>query len=908
MSFLPGLAFSAPWALALLAFLPLLWRLLKVIPPAPLLVRFPAIRLLFGLNQGEETARTMPPWILLLRMALAVTVVLAAARPVLEPIPPKGAASGGLMLVVVDDGWSAARDWTARRAALETLLAQAGREGRAVIVLPTAPPSDGSAVALGRMGTAAEGLAGLSGLEPKPWPSDRRAALAALKALPAARLVRTVWIGDGLEGDGAAELARALQGLGAGLELIQGRTGRQLLPPAEETGGDRLMPVVRRLPTALPERIAVRGLDGGGIALVRAEIEVAGAAVEAAVPLALPVELRNRLARLELEGEAGAAATVLLDQRWQRRGVGLAEDGSGGGAPLLDRLYYVERALAPYAQLRRAPLAELLGGDGPGLLVLADQPLTGGALADRLAAKVEAGTVLVRFAGPVLAQAATQPGLPSDPLLPVRLRDGGRAMGGAMSWTTPMTLAPFPENSPFQGLALPDDVAIRAQVLAEPGLDLAAKTWASLADGTPLVTAARRGRGWVVMIHTAANAEWSNLPLSGLFVRMLRRLTTLSAAGPAAIPAGALPPWRVLDGFGRLGPAGGMASAIAGLPEDAAPGPRHPPGYYGSAEAPVAVNLAPRLAPPRPLAVPPGVRLAGLEAARPAVDLGPVLLTLALLLAVADGLASLWLRGALRRAVPVGLAALLLAAAPARAADSLALEAGLATRLACVKTFHPATDRDCLAGLKGLSAVLASRSTANLAEPMAVDPERDPVLFFPLLYWRITPDQRPLSAAAADRLNAYMARGGLIVFDTADEGQPGAGPDTAELNRLRVVTQGLALPPLAPLTPDHVLNRSFYLLKEVSGRWDGAGLWVEQGNGRGDANDGVSPVVLGGNDWVGAWAVDDRGRPLHPVVPGGERQREMAYRFGVNLVMYALTGNYKADQVHLPAILERLGK
>jgi hypothetical protein len=191
---------------------------------------------------------------------------------------------------------------------------------------------------------------------------------------------------------------------------------------------------------------------------------------------------------------------------------------------------------------------------------------------------------------------------------------------------------------------------------------------------------------------------------------------------------------------------------------------------------------------------------------------------------------------------------------------------------------------------------------------MAVDLERDPVVFFPLLYWRITPGQRPLSFAASDKLNSYMAHGGLVVFDTGDEGQPGAGPDTAELNRLRVLVQGLVLPPLEPLALDHVLNRSFYLLKEVSGRWDGATVWVEQGNGGANANDGVSPLLLGGNDWVGAWAVDERGRPLHAVSPGGERQREMAYRFGINLVMYALTGNYKADQVHLPAILERLGR
>ena len=75
-------------------------------------------------------------------------------------------------------------------------------------------------------------------------------------------------------------------------------------------------------------------------------------------------------------------------------------------------------------------------------------------------------------------------------------------------------------------------------------------------------------------------------------------------------------------------------------------------------------------------------------------------------------------------------------------------------------------------------------------------------------------------------------------------------------------------------------------------------------------NDGVTPVVIGGNDWASAWAMDEAGRRLLPVGRGmaGERQREIAYRFGVNLVMHVLTGNYKSDQVHVPALLDRLGQ
>lgn len=895
---LGALAFAAPWALGALVLLPVLWWLLRVTPPSPRHVTFPAIRLLFGLEAREDAAARTPWWVLALRLLAALAIILAVAQPLLNPGTPMARAAGPLV-VAVDDGWASARDWPQRRAWLDELLARAERAGRPVIVLPTAPPADGSALAASPLLPAAEARAQVQALEPKPWPTDRAAALEAVKAISRDKVTQAVWLSDGLD-DGAGTglaLAKALQTLGGGLEMVTGASGRLLLPPAE--AGDALTVTARRVAGLdKPEHVAVRGMDGAGRVLGRAEAMLPAGEAETAVTLRLPGELRNRLVRLDVENEAGAAAVVLLDERWRRRPVGLASMGDEA-PPLLAPLYYVERALAPHAELHRGEISELLGRE-LAMMVLADVPAVLGTTAERLRAWVEQGGVLVRFAGPLLAHAATQSPGAADPLLPVRLRDGGRAMGGALSWTAPQGLAEFPPESPFAGLAIPGEIKVTAQVLAEPSLDLVDRTWARLDDGTPLVTADRRGKGWVVLVHTSANASWSNLALSGLFVDMLRRLAALGEGIAGSGGTGPLPPLEVLDGFGRLTAPSAAATALAGRPEDARPGPRNPPGFYGAAGAKVAINLAPRLPRLSALAPPPGVTRTALGTGGREVDLRPPLLVAALILVILDLLVSLSLRGLLRRA-PAALALLALLPGDARA-DAFALDAALATRLAYVRTGDAGTDRKSQAGLAALSKVVGSRSTASLAEPMGVDVEKDPVLFFPLLYWPLVPGQKPPSAAAAEKLNAYMRAGGLIVLDT------GAGADAAGLGEpevVKVLTEGLAIPALAPVTDEHVLTRAFYLLKELPGRWDG-NVWV--GTGAGAVNDGVSPVVVGGNDWAGAWATDERGRPLYATVPGGERQRELAFRFGVNLVMYALTGNYKADQVHLPAILERLGR
>jgi hypothetical protein len=233
--------------------------------------------------------------------------------------------------------------------------------------------------------------------------------------------------------------------------------------------------------------------------------------------------------------------------------------------------------------------------------------------------------------------------------------------------------------------------------------------------------------------------------------------------------------------------------------------------------------------------------------------------------------------------------------------DQFALKATLETRLAYVITGDPAVDNASLRGLIGLSQALNRRTAVEAAAPIGVDIEHEPIVFFPLLYWPVTPRQPSLSQAAAAKVSRFMATGGTILFDLQNANS-GAGASTATLRRL---TKDIPIPPLTPVPPNHILTKAFYLMQEFPGRWAGGQVWVEQ---TGDhVNDGVSSIIVGGNDWAAAWAVDEHGQPMYAVVPGGARQREMAFRFGINLVMYTLTGNYKSDQVHVPAILERLG-
>ena len=891
------MTFAAPWVLAALAALPLLWWLLRVTPPAPRSETFPALRLLLGLHATEETPARTPWWLLLLRLAAAGLVIVALARPVLDA--GASLAGNGPLLLVIDNGWAAASDWPRRIQAAGNLLDRAARAGRTVALLATAADETGAAPQVTAPMPVADLRAKLAVLHPEPWPPDRAAATRALAGWhPSNGAV--VYIADGLT-DGAdfPGFADALRGAGAVTEICcDPLPPRVLLPPDSEA--DRLVVRVAQTPQPVAAEARVLAQTGDGRTLAQTTIALPAGSVDGASGLALPPELRNRLSRLVLEGPPSAASVVLLDERWRRRPVGLLSgDQITSDSPFSGPLYYLRRGLEPFTELRAGDVDALLKRQ-LAVLILADRPLPPGPEYDAIAAWVEKGGLLIRFAGPHSAETP-------DTLTPVKLLGGDRQLGGALSWSEPAGLAPFPPDSPFAGLAVPEEVKVNRQVLAEPSAELGEHTWSALADGTPLVTETTRGAGRIVLFHVTANADWSNLPLSGLFVDMLRRLVALSAGVASTGDTGVLAPAETLDGFGLLSP---PPLAATGLAADAfertVASPRHPPGLYGPENGRRALNLGAGLPAPEAAPLIVGARQEPLANTVPERELGPWLLAVAVLLLAVDMVVALGLRGLLRARVAASVALLLaLAGAPFAHALDTNPNPALAPRLGYVLSGDAQVDAVSKAGLEGLSEYVNRRTAATLVEPDPIEPGRTDLSEYPLLYWPITHDAAVLSAEQAAALNDYMNRGGIILIDTRDSGS-GSGFAPGTESALRRVAQGLVIPALAPLTTDHVLARAFYLLADFPGRFTGDPVWVQRDQDR--TNDSVSPVIIGGNDWAAAWAVDAEGRNPYAVIPGGQRQRVLAYRFGVNLVMYALTGNYKGDQVHVPAILQRLGQ
>ncbi|QBX34652.1 DUF4159 domain-containing protein [Paracoccus liaowanqingii] len=910
MLILGPLGFAAPWLLGALIVLPVLWVILRAMPPAPRRIAFPGVALLLGLADRAPLAQRTPWWLLLIRLAAVAALILAFAGPVWRPVVQP--AADGPLLVVMDAGFAAAPDWAARQGRAERALTQAAAAGRPAALIWADGRARPGALAFQPAGAL---LAGLRGAQPMPWSSrlagDPEEALA---EAPQGRL-STLWIADGTDHPDRADWLAALAARGPVTVVPPARPLRTLALEGGETPSLSLTATDAAAPAILAIGPDPQGIERTLARLTPGDPTDRDGLTARAVAIDLPPELRNRITRFQIEAETHAGAVVLADDRVRRRKVALVGEavGQAEGQQLLEQSHYLRQALAPGSDLIEGTLGDVLDS-APDVIVLIDQVQLAETAA--LMTWVDGGGLLIRFAGPRMAGYDR---LIDEPLLPVALRQGGRDIGGALSWGDPRGLAPFAADGPFAGLSVPGDVSVRAQLMAQPAPDLAGKTLAALSDGTPLITRDRLGEGQVVLVHVTANAEWSNLPLSGLFVQMVERLVATARLTPAeeASDDRQQPFWTpltVLDGFGRPAPAEGLAPVpAADLAQG--PGPDRPAGIYAAGERRQALNAGG----PFTRATWPGATVEAAGAA-PGRNLKGALLAAAALLLALDALGSAWLargrsRGAMA-AILMGLAILPGPRAQAQDLDPDLMRAAGEVALAYVITGDARIDEASEQGLSGLSLALRARTSVEPGPPIGIDLEADDLSLLTFLYWPITEGQAAPGPRAYLRLNAFLRSGGMILFDTRDGDIAGVGgPDMSDA--LRRLAAPLDIPPLAPVPDDHVLTRAFYLLDDFPGRWQGNPVWLEappvdattaDGMPFRQLNDGVSPVVIGGNSWAEAWAVDENGYAAYPIGRGweGEQQREIATRFGINLIMYVLTGNYKSDQVHVPALLDRL--
>jgi hypothetical protein len=894
-----GLSFLAPLTLLGLLVLPVIWWILRVAPPAPKVQAFPPLQLFADIQTEEETPAKTPLWLLLFRILMVALITFALAGPIFQRT---AAETQKPIVLVIQNSWLSAPFWSEIINEAETQIKTARRENVEVAVVFTNGENleasfTPAQVALERIET----------LQPDPWIDESSALTAQISNLS-------------LNGSDVIILSSGLSNQSDFVRLFAESDSLSIYAPVG--ANENILPIStqevpdgfesnwqRAISGPLPIEETVLALSGDNAVLGRANLNFNPGEKTATARFELPAQLRNRVTHIRLSGNNSAGTVKLLDDSWGRPLIGLLSGTGDTSSPLLSEPFYARTALQPYADIYDGGLEALLAIN-PSLIIMPDSQRTED---ERLVQYVEEGGVLIRFAGEKLAKR-------TDDLLPVPLRTGGRAIGGALSWETPQNLAPFEADSPFFGLDISEEITVSRQVMAEPGIETDTNSWARLADGSPVVTADIKGEGLVILFHVTAGPEWSNLALSGLYVEMLRRILPLAKSTTGTNEESESGDWvanRVLNGFGQFESPGAQVKTIANATfQDTLASAQTPPGFYIQGNRKQAIQTLGPSDEIEALSMPAratrkqygGTKLQSLAGIGLAIGLIGLALDAFFALLMSGRRPKLFPQSGRVLASLIALSFIVLTSQTSFAQDTSnkELEAATGLHFAYIKTNNGRVDRLTENGLESLGKQLDVRTTIDVVGVHGVDPALDNLSLYPFLYWVVSRDDAAPSDEAVTALNAYMESGGTILFDTrdaADQAITGNSPHPG----LARLTAALDIPRLKQVPSDHVLTKSFYLIQSFPGRWANGQVWVDAASNAA-GRDGVTPVIIGGHDWAAAWALDEDNRPIIDIDESLPRQREFAARFGVNLAMYTLSGNYKADQVHTAELVERLGQ
>jgi len=892
--------FVHPFILSLLVSLPVLWWIMKIIPPRAKTIEFPAFFLLKDIKDKDASAEKTPLWILLIRVFMILFFILAFAEPIINPSKDIVLPKDKDILIVIDNNWEASFNWQSRIDKIKEYINKAKINGNNIDIITTAKSSKNNKIETYYSMQAADALTLVDKIEPMPWGANYEEVGREVKELLGRNSIgKKIFFSSGSYA--FSDFVESFDDV-----VESNKVNTPYILRLIDSNSERLnLELIRKEGAVYNKDLSLLAYDAAGNLLDELKVEYPNGKSDYSFTWNMQSEFVKSLSYIEIKGVKAATAKLLFKPSNNNYVVGIAvnEKVSEERRELLSDYYYIKEALVDDVSLEIDKLSDLLNKK-LSVIILPDSTMLTLEDRDNLKKWVEAGGFLVRFSGSNLAANI------NDELLPVKLRFGERSTSGSMTWEKPIKIAAIPNNSPFFNLEVPKDVEIKSQVLADPSIDVFEKTWLQLEDGTPLITSDKFEGGRIVLVHTSASPKWSNFCYSGLFVNVLKRIILLSDGVNDYNGEGMLEPIWLEDGFGNLHQFDkkSIVKPVKFGAEFKA-SPMTPPGIYGDKYGVEVFNAGNYVVNDISGAdLPSGVNVVDYNKSGE-INLKPLFLKIAILFLIVDSLAVLWIRGLI---ISVIFTLIIISSNFAIAAEDANINKQEFDPInniyfAYIKTDNPDVNNLSYNGLKGLANIVNTRTAIKVEGISAVDPSKSELIYYPFIYWPMASKQRGMSLDAVRNIQNYLLNGGIILFDTIDQNLKNKGiTSTIGQEALRDATMALNIPELIKIKEDDILSRSFYLINEYPGLYSGGELWVEKEPN--SNNDKITSVIIGSNNWAAVWSNDVADMARYVIEPGGEEQREAAYKFGVNLLIMSLTGSYKSDQIHISHILERIGK
>ena len=873
-----------PLALLALVSLPIIFIISKIIPPNPKPQTLPAFDFLRGLNAQKSVVNDAPIWLKLLRALGILLLVLGLASPYFSSQKTSNIQTQNY-LIIVEDGFSNANDFNNAKQKLSNFIksqaAKTGASSQFTLIKTSLGLAQDFSVK-----SDISLLTELDNITPISVFNDYKGVNQALMRFSGKANV--ICLCDNSYHEGQEEFINRLKSIANGQIT--------LIPPARD-----LLIIKDIKEDDNGYNISLSGVGGTPKAILdfydRDGKIITTQNVGANSIIQVPSFMRREIYFARIRGQENAGATRIINIFNSRPLIGFEKHSFD--SPLLADETYIETAANIKGEVFSDNLDKIISKN-PSAIVFADRGKFTDNEFEELQKYVRGGGMIIRFSGPLLLNSS------ENRLLPQNIRPEAKILSGNFTWND-KGVGTFDTNSPFYGLELGDDVQINRLAVFEMGGEQP-EIWAQMKDKSPLVSAKKLGNGYVVLVHTGLMGGWSNLGLTKHLYEILERV--LLRAQNIGLPATSLPPTQAMqpiatiDGDGKINQNPmGQKSILPDEWQNIKADINHPPGIYSGGGSTLILNMIGDDFILKPYRFDNSFAPIIEKDAKQAL-IKPLLLLGGILLLLVEMLLS-FLIGRNRSIGKIVAIIIFAFCAPFAPHDANAQ----ATKtddmvMGYINTPDAATNQKAKAGLEGLRAALTSRTNVEPAGVKAIDPEKDDLALYPVLYWLLPDKPQPLSPIAKQKLNIFMENGGMLFIDTR-----GGGRDTKTAQNItQIALGGLKIPPLEKVPAEHVLNKTFYLLRFYPARFGNANIWVESRTATDlTANDGVSPIIITDGDFAYVWASGANPSPI-AVINGPELQKEIAFRVGINIYLYALTGQYKNDQVHLPLLLERLGR
>ena len=853
-----------PLFLILLVLLPFLWRFLRHMPPAPRRVFFGGTMLLQQKAMRSEKKKHNV-WLLLLRLLAVALMIVAASQPRLfdDTVPPSTATSDTPPLLIMDLDWASGQNFAAMQEQAVTWL---DGHGAPVLLMSSTPTTRGSLLPPQLMSERAA-RRWVQQQVPRAWFNDYEEAQSLLASVRASRVM---WVTHDMAQGGKKEFADFLAAKGDLTIALTPLPSLAIVGQPRDGAPATAIADVKSRDDSLARALSFANHKGRN----QTTVTISGSAAIDMPPL---LKTREPTAELIVSDQRHAAARLLFARALPSWRLGIIAGRQV--SPLLEESHYITQASVRFSSPLTGTVQSLQQQSR--VIIRTDNVTLTPEQEESLTQWVADGGHLIRFAGSRLYHLADNQPYAHFALTPLQQ--------GELSERAALPLLPFAQTSPLFDVSIPSDLTLTPHLLLREQPDSPIEIWAQLEGGIPWIVSRSHHKGRETLVLTTANTEWSDLVLSPLFPPLLERLTAVQTSFVADNTAASSGEWQALvtlNGYGERTPHDD--SFFASFDTTDAPSAAHPPGLYRHRlnGITVAHNLGDHIDDLTPFSdFPASARFAhDGNSTQPIIDLAPYLALVALLLWLMD----LWLLRFLSYLILV----LIVLPSPSwgdisddgwRAASHPTI--GIISQTTVPSWLHQA--------LKGISDTTSQRTTTDMATPRIVDLQSDTLPLYPMLYWRFADGMKPLDKNQAARLNRYMEQGGILLLDVSDwEGD------------VTTMTRHLVIPPLVPMPYDHALTRAFYLLERAP-NFNSQDVWLSRQPH--PLHDHVSPVIVLNHDYARMWLAYHVSRhSSSPFAAPPAASVDGAVRFGVNLILYGLTGQYKKDQVHLDIILKRL--